>query len=240
MPPEKFLVVDTRLSDSPFVERVWRSQSERAGSMLSVASNHCEMVVTRHDGTTKLTLRGPETRATPLEYPAGAAWIGIRLAPGSFMPQHPARSLMNRNDVDLPSTSTRSFWLDGFAWEYPDFENAEAFVARLVRRGLLARDPAVAAALRGEVQALSRRSAQRHFVQATGITHSTFRKIERARHAARLLNEGVSIADAVHDAGYYDQAHLTRSLKTLIGETPSKIARRERQLSLLYKTEAPS
>jgi AraC-like DNA-binding protein len=239
MPPEPVLDVDVRLSVSPLVERIWRSHSERAGSMLSVASNHCELVVTRHEGTTKLTLRGPETRATTLAYPAGAEWMGIRLAPGSFMPQHPARSLMNRSDVDLPSASKQSFLLDGSAWEYPDYENAETFVARLVRRGLLARDPAVEAALRGEVQALSRRSTQRHFVQATGITHSTFRKIERARHAARLLREGVSIADAVHDAGYYDQAHLTRSLKALIGETPSKIARRERQLSLLYKTEVP-
>jgi len=195
------------------------------------------MVVTRHRGRTKLTLRGPETRATTLEYPADAEWLGIRFSLGSFMPHHPARTLIDRNDVNLPSVTSRSFWLEGSAWEYPDFENAETFVTRLVRSGLLARDPAVDAALRGEVQTLSRRSTQRHFLQATGMTHTTFRKIERARYATHLLRQGVSIADTVHEAGYYDQAHLTRSLRNLIGETPARIARQERQLSFLYKTE---
>jgi AraC-like DNA-binding protein len=115
------------------------------------------------------------------------------------MTRHPARTLIDRNDVDLPSASSRSFWLEGSAWEYPDFENAETFVARLVRSGLLARDAAVGAALRGEVQSLSRRSTQRHFLHATGMTHATFRKIQRARFAASLLRQGVSIADAVHE-----------------------------------------
>jgi AraC-like DNA-binding protein len=49
----------------------------------------------------------------------------------------------------------------------------------------------------------------------------------------------VGILDAVHEAGYFDQAHLTRSLKRLIGQTPGQIARGETQLSFLYKT-APS
>ena len=44
------------------------------------------------------------------------------------------------------------------------------------------------------------------------------------------------IAEVVHDAGYYDQAHLTRSLKRLIGLTPGQIVRGEEQLSFLYKT----
>ncbi|HTE46022.1 MAG TPA: helix-turn-helix domain-containing protein [Gemmatimonadaceae bacterium] len=237
MIPEKFLVIDERPSGSPFVERIWSSHSEHAGTLVSVASNHCEMVVTRHEGNTTLTLRGPETRATTIAYPAGAEWVGIRFSPGSFMPQYPARRLMDRNDVNLPRVTRRSFRLEGSVWEYPDFENAETFVARLIRSGLLVRDPAVAAALHGEVPALSRRSAQRHFLHATGMTHTTFRKIERARYAARLLRQGVSIADTIHEAGYYDQAHLTRSLRTLIGETPARIGRHESQLSFLYKTE---
>ena len=68
------------------------------------------------------------------------------------------------------------------------------------------------------------------------MTHSTFRQIERARHATNLLKQGVSILDTVHEAGYFDQAHLTRSLKYLIGQTPAEIIRGEQQLSFLYKT----
>jgi AraC-like DNA-binding protein len=44
------------------------------------------------------------------------------------------------------------------------------------------------------------------------------------------------ILDVVHRAGYFDQPHLSRSLKRLIGMTPSEIAGGARQLSFLYKT----
>ena len=73
-----FLHFDDRPSDSPFVEKVWRSHSERAGGFVSVAASHFEMVVTRHQGKTFLTLRGPETRATTADCPSDGEWLGIR------------------------------------------------------------------------------------------------------------------------------------------------------------------
>ncbi|HEV7716996.1 MAG TPA: helix-turn-helix domain-containing protein, partial [Steroidobacteraceae bacterium] len=78
--------------------------------------------------------------------------------------------------------------------------------------------------------------AQRHFLYATGMTHTTLKQIERARRATQLLREGVSASDVALEAGYFDQPHLTRSLRHLIGLTPTRIAREERQLSFLYKT----
>jgi methylphosphotriester-DNA--protein-cysteine methyltransferase len=93
--------------------------------------------------------------------------------------------------------------------------------------------------LKGEPGALSLRSAQRHFLRATGMTYAAFRQIERARFTTNLLKDGVSILDAVQLARYFDQAHLTRSLKRLIGQTPTEIRQAESQLSFLYKTEIP-
>jgi AraC-like DNA-binding protein len=194
------------------------------------------MVVTRLHGKTTLTVRGPETYAATLDCPAEGEWLGIRFKLGTFMPRLPARNLLARKDVTLPEATSRSFWLHGSAWDYPDFENAETFVNRLVRDGLIAVDLAVNAALRGQRQDLSIRSAQRHFLRATGISHSTIRQIERARHATNLLKQGASILETVHEAGYFDQAHLTRSVKNLIGQTPRQIIRADQQLSFLYKT----
>jgi hypothetical protein len=225
-----FLIFHDRPSDSPFVEKVWRSHSERADTFLSVAASHFEMVVTRSRGNTSLTLRGPETRATTVECPAEGEWLGIRFKLGTFMPRLTPGRLRDRKDVTLPDASSRSFWLNGSAWEYPDFENAETFVARLVREGIITRDTWVAAAVQGQPSAQSLRSTQRHFLHATG-------QIERARYATNLLRQGVSILDAVHEAGYFDQAHLTRSLGHLIGQTPVEIGRGSTQLSFLYKTE---
>lgn len=231
-----FLIFDDRPSDSPLVERIWRCHSERAGTFLSIAASHWEMVVTRHNGRTTLTVRGPETNAATLDCPAEGEWLGIRFKLGTFMPHLPARNLLDRRDVTLPEATGRSFWLNGSAWEYPDFENAENFVNRLVHDGLVAVDLPVKVALQGRRQKMSIRTAQRHFLQATGMTHSTIRQIERARQAANLLKQGVSILDTVPEAGYFDQAHLTRSLKYLIGQTPAQIVRGDKQLSYLYKT----
>jgi len=186
-----------------------------------------------------VTLRGPETRARNVHCPADGEWFAIRFRAGTFMPHLPAARLMDGRDVNLPQVCRRKFHLQGSAWEYPDFDNAEVFVARLARAGIIARDPAVEAALQGDHEALSLRSTQRHFLQATGMTHTALRQIERARYATRLLTRGVPIADTVHEAGYFDQAHLARSLKHLVGLTPAKVAREEAQLSFLYNTAPP-
>src|SRR5262249_30901151 len=160
-----FILFDDRPSDSPFVERVWRCHSERAGPFHSIAASHWEMVVTRYKGKTTLTLRGPESRATTVECPAEGEWLGVRFQLGTFMPKFPAGDLRDGRDVNLPEASNRCFWLNGSAWEYPDFENAESFVKRLVHDGLIAGDPAVEAMLRDQPLKQSKRSGQRRFLR---------------------------------------------------------------------------
>lgn len=233
-----FIGFEERFSDSPLVEKIWCSRSERAGEFISVAQCHFEIVVTRRRGRTFLTLRGPETKATTAECPADGEWLGIRFQLGTFMPEITPGLLRDRNDVTLPDSSSRSFWLKGSVWEYPTFENAEVFVRRLVQKGVIAADSIVDTALRGHAQPFSLRAEQRHFLRATGLTRSAVRQIERARQAASLLRQGLSIADTVHEAGYFDQAHLTRSLKYRIGQTPTEVIRGDRQLSFLYKTNS--
>jgi hypothetical protein len=183
-------------------------------------------------------LRGPETKATTADYPEGSEWLGIRFKFGVFIPALLPQNLLDRRDVTLPGASTRTFWLNGSAWEYPSFENAEIFVSRLVRNGVIARDSVVEAVMHGHSHTRSLRSTQRHFLRAAGITYSTWRQIERARHATSLLREGVSILDVVYQAGYFDQPHLTRSLRQRMGQTPAEIVRGHQQLSFLYKPEA--
>jgi methylphosphotriester-DNA--protein-cysteine methyltransferase len=71
---------------------------------------------------------------------------------------------------------------------------------------------------------VSLRTLRHRFLQATGLTQSRVRQAERARRAIELLEQGVSILDAVFEAGYYDQPHLTRSLQRFVGYTPGQIA----------------
>jgi len=229
---------EERPTDSPWVERIWRTHSERAGSFVSIAASRWEMVVASYEGQTSMTVRGPETIATPAACPwKDAEFFGIVFQLGAFMPHLPPGRIMERRDARLPEATGNSFWLHGSAWQYPDYDNADTFVDWLVRDGLLVREPVVEAALR-HLQDASLRTIQRHFLRSTGLTYRAIRQIERARYATTLLQHGASILDAVFEAGYYDQAHLTRSLTRFIGQTPTQILDKGRsvQLSLLYKT----
>lgn len=233
----EFIHFEDRNSDHPFIEKVWRCHSERSDTFLSVAATSFEMAITKLQGKISITLRGPETKASSMDCPDEGQWIGIRFKAGAFMPRFLPGALRDHNDVNLPAATGRSFWLNGSALEYPEFDNAETFVKRLVKSGVVARDPIVEDTLLRRPAELSLRSVQRHFLLSTGVTHATFRQIERARHATTLLKEGNSILDVVSRLEYFDQAHLTRSLKRFIGETPTKIVQGQKQLSFLYKTD---
>jgi hypothetical protein len=225
-----------RPSDSPFIERVWTCHSESGGPFVAVASTHWEFVVSRVAGETTFTLHGPETQPREVDCPANGEWLAIRFKAGTYLPSRPVSRLVNGNDVNLPGAFRGRLRLEGFTFEIPDFDNAEVFVEHLVRRGLLTRDDGVAAALAGHDDAMNTRTAQRHFLHATGMSHAALKQIDRARRATMLLREGLAPSDVAYETGYFDQAHLTRSLRKLIGVTPGGIARAERQLSFLYKT----
>ncbi len=212
-----------RSVNSTFVETVWRTRSERAGTFTSAAASNWEMVITTLGGKTRITARGPETRASEAEFPADAEFFGIVFKLGTFMPHLPVRTLRDRQDANLPKASSGSFWLHGSAWELPTFENADVFVDRLIRWGILVRDPVVEAAIRGHTPDMSIRSLQHRFLRATGLTRNTIRQIERAGDAVSLLERGTSISDTAFELGYFDQAHLTNSLKRFIGRTPAQI-----------------
>jgi hypothetical protein len=229
--------IEERQSDSPFVERIWRSQTGEPGEFISIATSHWELVVWQENGTSNIALRGPETTATCAPVPADSVSFGVIFKLGTVMPHLPVRQLVD-NQINLPQAAGKSFWLHGSAWQFPNYENADAFADWLVREGLLVHDPVVDAVLRGHPQELSIRTVQRRFLQATGITHNAVHQIERARHATLLLESGLSILDTVDQAGYYDQPHLTRSLKRYIGQTPTQIQGKKdaQPLSFLYKT----
>jgi len=216
--------LDTRPSDSPFVQTIYQSRSSGGGSFTSIATTQWEMVITKQKGKIILSLRGPETKATPAPIPEDAEFLGIIFKHGTFMPRLPGNKLVNE-EIHLPGTAKNSFQLFGDTWEFPNFENVEQFVNRLFRRDFLTHDQVVDDVLRGKTQDLSLRSVQRRFVHATGLTYKSIQKIERARQAVSLLRSGVPIAETTYQTGYFDQPHLTRSLKLLLGQTPAQIVK---------------
>jgi hypothetical protein len=213
-----------RASDSPFVRYIEWGFASGEGDRVFPADCHWYLFVQRYNGETRLGISGPMTKVLSVPHPAEIECLGIRFATGIFMP-HLSNTHLVDNVMFLPEASDKSFWLNASAWEFPTFENAETFVSRLVREGVLVCDPVINSVLHDQPQAMSHSTIRRRFLRATGLTPGTIRQIERARKAEILLKQGASILDTVHEAGYFDQPHLTRSLKHFIGRTPAQIAR---------------
>ena len=238
---------EERPSDSSLVAAIWRTRNiatwpphtKNAGPFLWPAVSHWGLVVAKQQGQTTLTLWGPGTRATPAPCPGEAELFGIIFKPGAFLPAVPPGMVLDRRDIVLPDATNQSVWLAGSTWQLPDYDNTETFVNRLVRSGVLVCDDLIGEVLQGQCNDLSLRSVQRRFKRSTGLTYGIMRQMERARYAKELLQQGISISDTIEQAGYYDQAHLTRSLKRFNGLTPTQIIRQSQlpDLSFSYKTE---
>lgn len=232
------LSYEERLSDSTYVEKVTRGWTTEAGSTIRPAEVNWHMCLTRHSGGTEFMLIGPLETSGVATWGGGAEVLWIKFKLGVFMPHLPTRNFLESETV-LPGATSRSFWLKSSAWQFPDYENADTFVQKLVQEEVLAYDPLIDAVLQGEPAEISPRTVRHRFLRATGLPQGHIVQFERARQAADLLGQGRSILDTVYEAGYFDQPHLTRSLKQFIGYTPVQILQMNRDCRSIQDEAAP-
>ena len=217
------IIHEQRVSDSPYVEAITHGWTVSQGSTIRPAECNWHMVFVKEHGRTHSLAVGPLATAGVASWGEGAEILWIRFKIGVFMPHLPVRDLLDV-EKSLPGAEGKSFWLKSATWELPDFENADTFVNRLVRDEVLVLDPVVDAMLQDQLPNISSRTMRHHFLRAAGLTRSRIFQMKQAQQATALLQQGSSILDTVHEAGYFDQPHLTRALKQFIGYTPAQIA----------------
>jgi len=215
-----------RGADSPLVERITHVVYDERTQEWATPDGCWDLVVLQHQGTTMVFQSGNTTRPVLLENGPGDGFLAISFKPGVFVPRTPGFQTVDGGLV-RPLVSARRFAMESETLEIPTFENAEHLVDRLVRRGVLARDELVESVAAGQPRAATPRSLQRHFLATMGMSPKQFEQIRRASRAVALLERGMAPAAVALEAGYADQPHLTRSLKSIMGQTPGEIARRE-------------
>lgn len=216
------IVFEERPSDSPYVLTVTRGYMAAAGTTVRPAECCWHLIVTCYQGVQRIVVVGALESSGQISYPEGVEGLWIRFKPGAFMPHLPPNRLLDK-ETDLPEGAGNSFWLKSAVWQVPDFDNADTFIDRLAREGVLDFDPLVPAALGDALPDVPERTLRHRVQRATGLSQSRIRQIERAQQAATLLAHGVPILDTVDQLGYYDQPHLTRSLKRFTGRTPGEV-----------------
>jgi hypothetical protein len=211
-----------RPSDSPYIQGIWHGHTHGLYTPVCPAAAEWNLLLQKKRGKVTVRFEGPLTRAKAKLETEDTEFCVIRFRAGTFLPLIPTHRYLD-SDMCLPLASRGTFWLGGTNWEFPRFEDVEAFVSRLVRHEVLLSDPLVSAVLRDQPHDLSMRTVRRRFLRSTGLTPKQIAQIDRALRAMALLKNGVPILDVVYELAYADQPHLTRSLKRFIGQTPGEI-----------------
>ncbi len=64
------------------------------------------------------------------------------------------------------------------------------------------------------------------FRRAFGLSVGQYARLQRMRHAARLLiDTDDSLAEVAYDTGFFDQSHLTNSFQQIAGFSPAELRR---------------
>jgi AraC-like DNA-binding protein len=217
------LIYKERLSDSPYIDLITEGWTTGRSFTIRPSEINWHMVFTKYQGVLQPLLVGPLTSSGVVNFVEDVEILWIKFKLGTFMPHLPLKNFLDVETLMPDAASKASFWLKSTSWQVPTYENADTFVDQLVRNDILMHDAVVKSALQTQIQLpdMASRTVRHRFLRATGLTQSHILQFERAQQAVALLEHGTPILDVVYQLGYYDQPHLTRSLKRFIGRTPA-------------------
>jgi AraC-like DNA-binding protein len=186
-----------------------------------VPDGHADLLFSS-DGTTWVVGVADAVSRPPLA--AGTRIFGVRLRPEAVGAafHHPASSLLNRTlpaeDVLGARKARRLFdaaHLDAWIRSIEPDRRATGAVELLEHRSV---------GLVASQLGISTRQLHRVLRAEVGLPPSTYRLIRRFQRFVRLSDAQIGLAAAGAQAGYADQAHLTRDVRRLAGLTPAQFA----------------
>lgn len=213
---------EERTVASPHIECVWQARSTREERYLVPAVEYWDLWFARQpDGALSAGLSGPTL---------GHRWVNSTVDEHSWGVQLSAhvvvtgvsKRLVLGGELRLPMRDGE-LEIAGHRVKMPTYDELESFVEELLELGVIRDDEDVRRALSGDDTGYSERHWQRRVRASTGLTRKQIAQIGRAREAFTLLQEGTTPAECAMRCGYADQAHLTRSLRLLHGQTPARI-----------------
>jgi AraC-like DNA-binding protein len=200
----------------------WRSEVEPDDPPTRVLPDGCLDIIW---SAGRVFVAGPDTTAqTPDRPPVGARTFALRFGSGTGpgvlgLPaseltdrQVPLEDLWAASDVrklaEAPQPLAALEAVAAARWREPD--RAMVALAEAARAGV----PVGAFADRA---GLSARHLQRRATTAFGYGPKTLHRVFRLQRAVALARDGEPFARVAADAGYADQAHLSREVRSLAG-----------------------
>jgi AraC-like DNA-binding protein len=230
------------------VEAVWASVSDRAGSYRVLPDGRCDIIV-RFDARQKpiadatVVVTGPVTRFYDVAIEPGMGFVGVRIRPGCFerVLGFEPTNLENANLIG-PDAVSACPELEALCAPARDETELVARLTAFVRRraagsrfrpaplgrSVISAFHASGGRLRisevAEMHDISERTVQRLVVKATGLTPKAFAAVLQFHRALRLLRDHhLSPAAAALEAGFSDQAHMSRLFRRMGGFSPARL-----------------
>jgi len=201
----------------PHIACLWTRGPEPAARSHRIVPDACVDVVRTGD---RLVVAGPATGPVMAELPAGAPAFGVRFRVGAAGAALglPANELLDRT-VPLADV-----WKDAGPVEQAAAHGPAALAAAVSARIEQEPDRAVRAAATGLGVGLGDRQLRRRFADAVGYGPKTLDRILRFQRFLVLARATTwNLAALALEAGYADQAHLTRECTRLSGLPPAAL-----------------
>ena len=192
---------------------VWKENYTRPERLMIYPDGCRDIIIARTTARTTRILTDLDDRARAISLPAKSSFFGVRLRPGATFRE---KELEEIRPGDEPELLLRAIE-DLVEWNDEIFECLQ----------LITQDGKSLQAT-ARMAGISLRTMQRLFREKTGYTAAWWRSLARARLAAQLVVEGrlrdTSLADAAFEAGYADQAHMTREFRRWFSSSPAQLS----------------
>lgn len=254
--PNSFRTHSPRGPLSCYVSHYWLSLSNDSPVYTALPDGCVDLVLAVTPDDYGAWIYGSTTRPTDVACTPGAHYLGVRFQPGQSrhfidaaaceitdaraelpgLMQFPAEMMATRivddtlftqlDDIFLVmlSRSPPAVGLTDQVIQYVEAHHGAVCIEELARQF-----------------GKSRRQIERTFLRIVGVPLKFFCTITRLHHAARLIARasGRSLTAIASDAGYSDQAHMTRDFRRLAGATPGKLRQDARQHDAFFQYHSP-
>lgn len=228
---------------STAAEAVWSFEATRAGTSVILPDGRCDVILRYKSGDAASVVpvvTGPATEPYEIAFEAEDAWIGVRMRPergvslwGARIGEAQERVLQGAAALELVPALRRALevapeelalrpMLEGLT-ETLCAKPADARVARALARIHQTGGQVLIEALADDA-AVSARHLGRLFVGSVGVSAQAYCGVVRFHRALWLtMRGGLSLSAAAVEAGYADQAHLTRAVRRFAGVAPKRL-----------------
>lgn len=215
-----------RKSAHPYLQSVWRSQTQGQESIVVGAKSTWDIIVIACGESLRVQLSAPHKYPQAMDVGLGNDinyFTGLKFAPGIYVPDAVKYFTKDNNTINL-AIHEDTVIISTATLPIPAYDTAEQFTEAALNMGILLHNKVIDQTLAGpNATILAPRTIQRLFLRKIGMSKAQVQQLNRAEYAASLMNSGVPPAQVAAIAGYADQAHMTRVFKVLFGKTPRKL-----------------